>query len=145
MKIQPINKDSKAQVDDWIDMRLKLWPEHTRDELADEASQLGDVIQVWLAYNDDQPVGFIEAGTRSVIEGSYDGPGGFVEGLYVGQDYRYHGIAKQLVEAVEAWAKQQGYTVLGSNAEIDNETSDKFHKAIGFREVDRTINYLKDL
>jgi aminoglycoside 6'-N-acetyltransferase I len=143
--IKPIDKASNEQTDAWIDLRHELWPEHSRAELADEVDQLGGSINVWLAYDGDKPVGFVEAGTRSVLEGSYDGPGGFVEGLFVSQDYRHHGLAKRLVGQVEDWARQQGYKQLGSNADLDNVASDAFHKAIGFTEVNRTINYLKDL
>jgi aminoglycoside 6'-N-acetyltransferase I len=51
-------------------------------------------------------------------------PVAFLEGWYVDPDYRGARVGRRLVEAVEAWAREQGFSELASDALLDNEPQD---------------------
>jgi aminoglycoside 6'-N-acetyltransferase I len=69
----------------------------------------------------------------------------FLEGWYVDEDVRRRGIGTALVRAGEEWARRHGYRELASDALLDNTTSHRAHEALGFVEVERVIQYRKDL
>ena len=50
-----------------------------------------------------------------------------------------------LMSAAEQWARQNGYTVLASDTELENTASERVHRALGFEEVERTIHFRKVL
>ena len=80
---------------------------------------------------------------RDYVEGCRTRPVGYIEGLYVQDDYRHRGIGRRLVTAAEAWAKARGCQEMGSDAFIDDEGSLAFHKAVGYREIERHVVLLK--
>jgi len=51
----------------------------------------------------------------------------------------------ELVRACESWARNLGLSVLASDAELDNETSQAAHVAVGFAEVERAVHFAKKL
>ncbi len=55
------------------------------------------------------------------------------------------GVGAGLVDTLAAHALSQGYTTIASDCELDNETSEAFHKAIGCKEVIRSIHFIKPL
>jgi aminoglycoside 6'-N-acetyltransferase I len=89
--------------------------------------------------------GFAEAGARSYADGCRMSPVAFFEGWYVDPDYRGAGVGRRLVEAVEAWARGQGFSELASDALLDNEQGQKAHLRLGFVEVERAVRYRKEL
>ena len=50
-----------------------------------------------------------------------------------------------MVEAAEKWAKSIGYDEIASDSEIDNIDSIKAHNALGFKEVERSVWFLKKI
>ena len=95
--------------------------------------------------DDGQLLGFIELRIRDYAEGSSSFKVPFVEGWYVRPDSRRRGLGAALMAEAEAWAKESGYSELASNTELGNALADAAHKALGFDEIERTINYLKKL
>ena len=89
--------------------------------------------------------GYAEVGTRSIADGCKPNPVGYIEAWYVDPDIRRSGFGRQLIEAGEQWAKEQGYTEMASDALLENDVSHAAHRRIGFEEVARVINYRKDL
>ena len=89
--------------------------------------------------------GFVEVGTRSIADGCKPNPVGYIEAWYVDPDIRQSGYGRQLIEAAEDWAREQGYSEMASDALIDNEVSHAAHRKIGFEEVSRVITYRKSL
>ena len=87
--------------------------------------------------------GYVEAGTRSHADGCETSPVGYVEAWYVDADVRRHGYGRALLTAAEAWAVEQGYHEMASDALIDNITSHgrtrrRLHRrdrVVGFRKA----------
>jgi aminoglycoside 6'-N-acetyltransferase I len=69
----------------------------------------------------------------------------FLEGLWVDPKFRHRGVGRQLVRAVEAWARRKGFRELGSDAYLSNALSHRAHRAYGFRETERVIYFRKIL
>lgn len=59
--------------------------------------------------------------------------------------FRHRGIGRALIAAVEAWAREQGFSELASDTEVANERGIAAHHRLGFREVERTIQFVKML
>src|SRR5438105_2043486 len=89
--------------------------------------------------------GYVEAGSRSVVDGCTSSPVGYIEAWYVDPDARRAGHGRALLQAAEQWARDQGYTEMGSDALIDNFVSQKAHTRSGYIEVDRVVTFRKPL
>lgn len=101
---------------------------------------------LFVAYYDDEMVGFSQVETRSdYVEGTESSPVGYLEGVYVKDDFRMMGIGRELVKACEDWSKSKGYKEFASDCELTNKTSYDFHIKIGFSEANRIICFKKDL
>ena len=89
--------------------------------------------------------GYVEAGARSIVDGCSSSPVGYIEAWYVDPDLRRSGLGRALLEAAENWARDMGYTEMGSDALIDNEASHAAHQHSGYQIVDRVVTFRKDL
>ena len=65
--------------------------------------------------------------------------------MYVKEEYRGKGFAKELLSECQKWAKEKGCQEFASDCELDNITSLKFHMAMGFEEANRIICFTKKL
>ena len=148
---QPVINIAIAKLEDaadWAAMRQALWPkDNPRIHGADIAQLLaapGDTINFIARADDGRPAGFAEAGLRhDYVNGTESSPVAFLEGIYVDPAFRRTGVARQLVEAVENWARQQGCGELASDTGITNITSQKLHNALGFAETQRVVYFCK--
>ena len=134
----------------WLDLRLALWSDATADEhrgyMAIALAQPERFLQLMIYDEQRQPVGFIEGSLRSdYVNGTESSPVGFVEGVYVVPSWRRKGIARQLFAAIGDWAKARGCRELASDALIDNEASQRAHRALGFRETERVVYFTRVL
>jgi aminoglycoside 6'-N-acetyltransferase I len=129
----------------WARLRAALWPQG--GDLAGELEALSadPGFRGWLAWEDGEAVGFIEAALRPFANGCEGRPVPFVEGLYVLAPRRRQGIGRALVQAVEAWARAQGFRELGSDVELDNLVSQDAHRGLGFVETERVVYFRKAL
>jgi len=129
-------------------LAVKLWESHTIEQLAEEfRNYIGksDCVLV-LAVLDDRPVGFAQCGLRNdYVEGTDTSPVGYLEGIFVEEDYRKNGLAKEMLDVCQKWAKEQGCTEFASDCELVNEDSLKFHLRMGFKEANRIICFTKKL
>ena len=92
------------------------------------------------------PVGFAQCGLRAdYVEGTETSPVGYLEGVFVKEEYRNHGYAKGLLLYCEEWAKYMGCTEFASDCELENIGSLKFHIAMGFAEANRIICFKKKI
>jgi aminoglycoside 6'-N-acetyltransferase I len=134
----------------WLDLRLALWPDATADEhrsyMALSLMQPERFLQL-VAYDAQRrAVGFIEGSIRSdYVNGTESSPVGFVEGVYVVPAWRRKGIARRLFDAIGDWARARGCRELASDALIDNELSQRAHRALGFRETERVVYFARPL
>ncbi|WP_323013376.1 aminoglycoside 6'-N-acetyltransferase [Devosia sp.] len=149
-----------ADIDDLAALRQALWPRHGvaahRTDIV-EALASGKDLALIARDSHGRAVGFAEASIRhDYVNGCDTAPVAFLEGIYVDPDCRRtglgaigllhrFGLARRLVDAVEAWARQQGYRELASDAPIDNSASHAMHDALGFKETQRVVFFRKGL
>ena len=127
---------------------LLLLPDNTWDGLIEENIQIlansGSVM--FLALDGEKAIGFSHCEIRcDYVEGTNGGNVGYLEGVYVLPEYRSQGIAKTLVLHGEDWARKKGCTEFGSDCELDNIDSYRFHMKIGFAEANKIICFTKRL
>ena len=138
------NGDSRVLAE----MAVQMWDSHTVDELETEFSEtLNDEQSAFfIKYFNEIPVGFAQCGLRTdYVEGTESSPVGYLEGIFVKDEYRKNGYAKELLCACEMWAKEIGCSEFASDCELDNIASFKFHMAMGFNEANRIICFKKKL
>ena len=136
------NSDSRVLAE----MAIQMWDSHTIDELETEFIEtLNDVQSAFfIKYVNNIPAGFAQCGLRTdYVEGTESSPVGYLEGIFVKEDYRNNGHAKELLLTCEMWAKNMGCTEFASDCELDNIGSLNFHKAMGFDEANRIICFKK--
>jgi aminoglycoside 6'-N-acetyltransferase I len=146
-----VRRCSEDDIDDWVDLRLALWPDAGREEHRKEIVELlltrdGDAANVIARGGDGTAAGFAEATLRrDYVNGCDTSPVAFLEGLYVRSDCRREGVARQLCRAIEEWARGLGCAEFGSDVLLDNPTSQRMHEALGFEERERVVFYRKRL
>lgn len=141
----------KAEINDLhilVELACKLWPENTVEEMY---LQMGEIIgkpdaAFFLAYAEEMPVGFAQCQLRhDYVEGTESSPVGYLEGIYVAEEYLKHGIARELLSVCETWAKGKGCAEFASDCELENTQSLQFHLNVGFEEANRIICFTKKL
>lgn len=146
MKVRSANDDD---IDAWLMFRCALWP-----ALAVDAHQEG--VERVLAHANqnvaliclddaERPIGFAEVSLRPRVAGCDTSPVAYLEALFVKQDVRRGGAANELMRAAEAWAAGRGCREFASETEVDDQTAQNVHAAIGFAEVRRTVQFKKAL
>lgn len=144
MIVKATSKDSLALAK----MAIKIWSEHSLDELAKEFEETIDCEEsaIFMLMVDNQAVGFAQCQLRhDYVEGTDTSPVGYLEGIFLEQEFRHRGHAKKLLAQCEEWAKNKGCTEFASDCESDNDESLKFHINMGFTEVNRIICFKKQL
>lgn len=123
-----------------------LWPDHALNELRDEMKTFitGKNSVIFLMYEKEHLVGFAQCQLRNdYVEGTQTSPVGYLEGVYVSEKSRGKGYGRQLVKKCEEWTLEKGCSEFGSDCELSNEDSLAFHLKSGFKEVIRTISFVK--
>ena len=132
----------------WLALRMALWPEASQAEhLAAMADTLVRGHFVRVAHSSaGAAVGFVEASKRGdYVNGTTSSPVAFLEGLYVEPAARRRGVAHALVEAVVAWALEQGLSEIASDSLIGNASAHAAHRALGFEETERVVYFRRPL
>ena len=143
-----IERAQQRHLDAVTSLALKLWPAHDYEELRQE---MGETLSqsdaaFFLACDGEMPVGFAQCQLRrDYVEGTESSPVGYLEGIFVAEDYRRQGIARALLRACENWSKEQGCTEFASDCELTNTESLMFHLKLGFLEANRIICFTKKL
>ena len=125
-----------------------LWPEHQAEALRQEFALLmaENKAAFYLARAGERHIGFAQCALRhDYVEGTSTSPVGYLEGIYVLEEYRREGVAVGLLTACENWARQSGCKEFASDCELDNTLSLRFHLAVGFEEANRIICFAKKL
>ncbi len=131
-------------------MRMALWP-HSGDgvhaaEIAGLIEDAGETVNLIARGADGRALGFAEASLRrDYVNGCKTSPVAFLEGIFVTPEARGTGVARALIEAVEAWGREQGCTEFASDARLENTASHGMHKALGFAETQRVVFFRKVL
>ncbi len=129
-------------------LACRLWPRHTREEMLEEHTALqGDGRNAFfLAWVDGAAAGWAHVSLRhDYVEGTDHSPVGFLEAIYVEPECRRQGVARALLAVCEEWAAAQGCLEFASDCELTNEQSQRFHRGVGFTEVNRIVCFVKPL
>lgn len=128
-------------------LAIQMWDSNTIEDLKyDFDNYLKDGGAVFLAWHKDVAIGFAQCGLRhDYVEGTESSPVGYLEGIFVTENARRQGVAKELLGACQDYAKEMGCTEFASDCELNNEESLQFHLRMGFEEANRIICFTKKL
>ena len=143
-----IRKAEKKDLATLTALALALWPGHEREEMSGELSDLlkREDAALFLACEGKESLGFAQCQLRrDYVEGTESSPVGYLEGIYVAEEYRSRGIAREMLAACENWAREQGCREFASDCELSNAQSLRFHLKVGFTEANRIICFTKRL
>ncbi|CNE19069.1 aminoglycoside 6'-N-acetyltransferase [Yersinia mollaretii] len=142
-----IKKLSSANINLWIALREQLWPHHPENANRSDGKNiiLSDELASFIAVDEDGlGIGFADASIRNdYVNGCIHSPVAFLEGIFIVPPSRRGGVAKQLVDAVQAWGLEKGCQELASDTALDNVLSQQVHEALGFKETERVVYYRK--
>lgn len=143
-----IKQASKEEAEILSQMEIKTWNNDSIAELTNEFLSMMDNPDsaCFIMFVNQKPVGFANVSIRyDYVEGCETSPVGYLEGIYVEDEYRKYNYARDLVEACETWVKDKGIKEFASDCELTNKDSLAFHLAIGFEEVNSIICLKKEL
>ena len=144
MVIRPVQT---TDADEWLRMRLVLWPDSKPEkEMGEIKHFLADPPRPYLstlhaAFVCPRPgfglCGLVEVSIHDTAPGCETNRIGYIEAWYVDPDWRGHGIGRALVERAGAWAKEEGCKEMASDTNPSYPLSPGAHAALGFQEVAR--------
>jgi len=140
-------KMSKKDISKVTTLAMELWPDNIENELYDEfldeySSENSEIF----VFDEDGLRAFCHCALRfDYVEGCTNTPTGYLEGIYVENNYRNKGIANQLIELSIEWSREKGCMEFASDVELNNVSSQEFHEAIGFSETNRLVTYIKKI
>ncbi len=143
-----IKRMSEHEINAVAQLAFKLWPDADLQELTAEFADLLSSPRdaVFVAKENEMAIGFAHVSLRyEFVEGTSSAPIGYLEGIFVEATWRKRGIARQLVQHCEQWAREKGCHEFASDAELHNVDSQKFHEKAGFKEINRIVCYAKVL
>ena len=129
-------------------LAIQMWNDNTLSGLESEFSDIigSETAACFIKYVEDKPVGFAQCQLRyDYVEGTETSPVGYLEGIFIQEEFRHMGFAKELLQKCEKWASGKKCSEFASDCELNNIDSIKFHLAMGFDEVNRIICFKKNL
>lgn len=146
-RVPRIRPATTADRREWARLRRTLWPECKGARAALEMrEQLSDPRKFGVLVIDaggGRLRGFIELALREGVDGAARETTAYVEGWFVEQSLRGAGWGRKLVAAAAKWARARGMTELASDAELWNRGAIAAHRAVGFRETFRVVQFLR--
>ncbi|MCR9287026.1 MAG: GNAT family N-acetyltransferase [Bacteroidetes bacterium] len=146
----PIFKQaSKTDKDAWIRLRETLYDgvESTFHEEEIEIILNDKTKATFLVFETgkEDSIGMLELSLRNIVDGCLSSPVGYIEGIYLHEKVRGKGYGRQMIDFAKKWAKSQGCSELGCDAELDDLSAQMFHQKMGFRETYRIVQYKMDI
>jgi aminoglycoside 6'-N-acetyltransferase I len=143
MKCKPVRR---ADFELWLAMGRRLWPRAKGLRPVFEKIFMSPRERVFICWIGGAAAGFVEVSMRrDYVEGSTTSPTGYIEGIFVERRFRRRGVARLLVRAAETWAKQRGAIEIGSDTRLANRRSQRFHRALRFKEVEKNVAFIKKI
>lgn len=106
-----IKKAENSDLEILAKLAVLMWQNHSVNVRIEEFSEImmNGKSQFFLKFENDVPVGFAQCQLRyDYVEGTRTSPVGYLEGIFVKEDYRNKGYARELLAECEAWAKERG-------------------------------------
>jgi aminoglycoside 6'-N-acetyltransferase I len=132
---------------EWARLRQALWPDcKGRRSILEMREQLSDPEKFGVLVidcGDGRLGGFVELALREGVDGAAQETTAYLEGWFVEKRLRGSGWGRKLIIAAEAWARERGSVELASDAELRNKVGIAAHRAVGFRETFRVVQFLK--
>lgn len=141
-------KACEKDINEIVKMALKVFEGSKEEELIEEFNDLfmKEDFVVFLKKDNDNIIGFAQCQLRrDYVEGCDYSPVCYLEGIYIEEEYRLKGYAKELLDHCSQWGKQHNCIEFASDCEITNFTSYMFHIKCGFSEMNRVICFKKKL
>ena len=130
------------------ELAIQMWDSASLAELEADFAEIidSDTAVCFIKYYENAPIGFAQCSLRTdYVEGTVSSPVGYLEGVFIKEEYRNKGFAKELLFACEQWAKGKGCSEFASDCELTNIDSLKFHLSSGFDEVNRIVCFRKGI
>lgn len=143
-----IRKAVFQDIDDIAFLSTLLWKDNSLDEMRREYEKLlaDEECAIFMCFSEDKPTAFAQCQLRhDYVEGTESSPVGYLEGVFVMEEYRGKGIARELLHHCERWAAGKGCMEFASDCELTNVDSLHFHINTGFSEANRIICFTKKL
>lgn len=100
----------------------------------------------FLLYVENKEIAFASASLRfDYVEGSKTSPVGYLEAIFVKEEFRRKSYASSLLKAYQLWALEQGALEFASDCESKNLDSIKFHQVMGFDITNHLVCFIKKL
>lgn len=128
------------------ELAIQMWKNHTLSELETDFSDMisKENAVCFMKYVEDKPIGFAQCQIRyDYVEGTETSPVGYLEGIFIQEEFRHMGFARELLQKCEKWASSKNCSEFASDCELNNIDSLQFHLAMGFDEVNRIICFQK--
>ena len=126
----------------------KLWKHNTVSALYNEFNKIinDENNAIFIYIINEKPIGFAQCSLRhDYVEGTQSSPVGYLEGIYVEEEHRNKGYAKELLKACEQFAIENNTFEFASDCEINNLESLQFHLKLVFDEVNQVRCFTKKL
>lgn len=143
-----IKKLTEENLQHYASLSHNFWTNQSEKNLQKEAEEIINSNNkiAFIYYSENKAIAFSEGSIRHEhVQGTWKSPVGYLECVYVDEDYRQKGIAKKLINKIESWATENGCTQIGSDTEVDNKISQKFHDKLDYKQVKIIIHFVKDL
>lgn len=143
-----IRKAAKTDAKCVAQMAVMMWDSHSVEEMVEEFEAVLDNEEcaVYFYCIENRPIGFAQCGLRhDYVEGTESSPVGYLEGIFIREEYRKKRYARDLLAECERWAKEKGCSEFASDCEINNDVSLAFHMNMGFTEANRIICFTKQI
>lgn len=85
-----------------------------------------------VSEQDGHILGFCHTYARPALEKP---PEAIVQSLVVDVEARQDGIGRSLIDAVEAWAKKQGFSSVSLSSQVEREDAHAFYANLGYERV----------
>ncbi|MCL2558966.1 MAG: GNAT family N-acetyltransferase [Turicibacter sp.] len=129
----------------WAQMCVDVYPDTTIEEMLSDYER-GRFPDDYCHVIDGSITGFISLSVRhDYVNGTESSPVGYIEGIYVKNEYRKCGIARELIAFAKGWSREKGCREMASDCLLDNDDSLAFHTSVGFEEKERIICFAMTL
>lgn len=129
-------------------LALKLWNDADYDGLKDDFEKTAQSENniIFTAYYRKDLIAFAHCSVRNeYVEGADSDNVGYLEAIYVEENYRHLGIASHLIKHCENWARSKCCKQFASDCDITNSESISLHLKNKFSESARLVHFIKNI